>query len=133
MTSQTATALRERAQALWLLVGIGTIFYLLVHTLQTIFLGVPSEFAGKEHQAVWGFSVLIGVMLLPVLISFLGASAAVAKLVLVLGLVGNLIMILAAWQYGVRASAGYITLVIAVFVLLPQGLALWRTFQWVRA
>lgn len=92
-----------------------------------------SEFAGKEHQAVWGFSVLIGVMLLPVLISFLGASAAVAKLVLVLGLVGNLIMILAAWQYGVRASAGYITLVIAVFVLLPQGLALWRTFQWVRA
>ena len=72
-------------------------------------------------------------MLLPVLICFLGASTAIAKLVFVLGVTGNLITILAIWQYGIRASAGYITLVIAVFVLLPQGLALLNTFKWARA
>lgn len=122
----------ELVRQLWLLVGIGTMFYLLMHTLQTIFLGVPLAFAGKEQQTMWGFTVLIGIVLLPVLLSCLGTSSVVAWFVLVLGALGAVLMAFVTWQYGVTARAGYITLIIVLFVLLPQGLALWRTFHWIR-
>ncbi|WP_372387237.1 hypothetical protein [Xanthomonas axonopodis] len=123
----------ERARQLWLLVGIGAMFYLLIHTLQTIFLGVPPSFAGKEQQAMWGFTALIGIVLLPVLLSFIGTASLVAWFVLGLGLLGALLMAFVIWQYGIVSGAGYITLAIVLFVLVPQGLALWRTFRWARA
>ena len=122
----------QRAAQLWLLVGMGTIFYLLIHTLQTVFIGVPSGFAGKEHQAIWSFTAMMGLVLAPALLSVLSAASTFAWLVLAVGVVGALLMVLVAWQYGVGAGAGYITLVVVVFVLIPQGLALWRTVQWAR-
>lgn len=123
----------EQVQKLWLLVGMGALFYLLIHTLHTLFIGVPAAFSGKQHQALWAFTIIMVVVLLPVLLSFLRASQILAWIVFLIGVLGTLLMTLVAWQYGVAAGAGYITLTVVVFVLIPQGTALWRTLGWARA
>ena len=135
MTMQSAVVRTdvERAQKLWLFVGIGALFYFLIHTLQTVFVGVPQGFSGKEHQGLWVFTVTLAILLLPLWLTLLGTSVYVAWCVFVTGLLGVLMAMLITWQYGIAAGTGYITLTVMLFMLVPQGLALWRTLQWARA
>ncbi|MGO1183946.1 MAG: hypothetical protein ACTMHS_12955 [Micrococcaceae bacterium] len=121
-----------RAAQLWMLVGLGIVLYVVVHIIQMLFIGFGSDFEGQETSTMWAWAISLGIMALPTLLSGLGSSRVIAWIVFVTGIISVLVMAMIAWRYGIAAGAGYLALVIAVFVLVPQGFALTHTFHWAR-
>lgn len=111
---------------------MGLLLYLVFHVLSTLLEGVDPALEGNEAQAMWVWTISLGIAFLPTLLSALGESRAIAWVIFVLGIVSVLLGLLIAYQYGINASAGYIALTIAVFMLLPAVFALPHTLRWAR-